>query len=76
MLRFDPLLVLNASTLQGDFRELYSMSLAFILTKISRKHTRSGVLEFKESLNYTVYRNYCNLFNLTTIFSVRYESSL
>ena len=37
MLRFDPPLVLNASTLQDDFRELYSMSLAFILTKVSRK---------------------------------------
>ena len=53
-------LVLNASTLQGDFKELYSMSLAFILTKISRKHTRSGVLEFKESLNeYTVITVIC-----------------
>ena len=71
MLRFDLFLVLNASTRQGDFRELYGLSLAFLLKKISRKHTRSGVLEFNESLNYTVYRNYCNLFNLATIFTVR-----
>ena len=31
------ILVLNASTLQGDYTELYGLSLAFILKKISRK---------------------------------------
>ena len=48
MLRFDPLLVLNASTLQGDFRELQYVA-SFHIDKDIAKTTRSGVLEFKES---------------------------
>ena len=49
MLRFDPLWVLNASTLQGDFRELYSMSLADKDIDKDIATNRSGVLEIKES---------------------------
>ena len=56
MLRFDLFLVLNASTLQGDFRELYGLSLAFILKNISRKQPGSEFQSLKKAIiiQYTV----------------------
>ena len=64
MLRFYFCLVLNASTLQGDFTELYGLSLAIIY------HIEKSV---KYSYNYIVYTvNTVILFNLATICSVRH----
>ena len=56
MLRFHLYLVSNASTLQGNFKELYSMSLAFILTKISRKQPGPAFQSLKKAkiIQYTV----------------------
>ena len=53
------------------FQRTLPYAASFHIDKDIAKTTRSGVLEFKESYNYTVYRNYCNLFNLATICSVR-----
>ena len=60
MLRFHLGLVLNASTRQGDFKELYGVSLAFILTR-NRENNPVRRFRVKDSYNYIVYRKYCNL---------------
>ena len=75
MLRFHLGLVLNASTRQGDFKELYGLSLAFILTKKS-KTTRSGVSELKTAIIILFTVNTVILFNLAPIFCVRQLSCL
>ena len=55
MLRFDLFMDLNASTLQGDFTELYftllyNFSLAFILKKISRKQPGPELQNLKKAI--------------------------
>ena len=50
MLRFDLFMDFNASTLQGDFIELYGVSLAFILTKISRKQPGPELQNIKKAI--------------------------
>ena len=43
-------MVLNASTLRGDFTELYGLSLALILTKISQKQPGPEFQSLKKAI--------------------------
>ena len=64
MLRFHLYLVSKASTLQGDFKKLYSMSLAFIFTKISRKQPGPAFQSLKKAkiIQYTVNTVICLIY--------------